>query len=206
MKIVTRLAIALVALAAATAVASAAATRYTIDKDHTEVGFDVRHIFSRVHGRFNAFSGTIAYDDKVPANIAVDATADAKSVWTDNDRRDAHLRSADFFAADSFPTLSFKSTRVTSVGPNKYKVAGDLTMRGVTKPVVFDGEFLGAGDVNIGGHSMGAKAGFAATTVVNRKDFGISWNKLMDSGGLMLSDEVTITLNIEGNQAPAATK
>ncbi|HTR96758.1 MAG TPA: YceI family protein [Candidatus Acidoferrales bacterium] len=190
--------LALVALAAS---ASAAPVKYTVDKDHTEVGFVVRHVFSQVHGRFNDFQGTIVFDDQNPANISVDATAEAKSVWTNNDHRDAHLRTADFFAVDSFPTLSFKSTKVTPDGKGKYKVAGNLTLRGVTKPVVFDAEFLGAGDFGIGGHSMGNKAGFTATTVINRKDYGINWNKMLDNGGWMLDDNVTIELNIEGNSA-----
>jgi len=198
MKIARTLLFATLALAIAGA-ASAAPVKYAVDKDHTEIGFEVRHVFSKVHGRFNDFEGTIVFDEQNPANISIDATAQAKSIWTDNDRRDAHLRTADFFAVDSFPTLSFKSTKVTSDGKGKYKVAGNLTMRGVTRPVVFDGEFLGAGDFSIGGHSMGQKAGFTATTVVNRKDYGINWNKLLDNGGWMLADDVTIVLNIEGN-------
>lgn len=206
MKLLRPLFLSLVALAAASALATAAPVQYTIDKDHSEVGFDVRHLFSKVHGRFNAFTGSITFDEANPAAIAVDATAEAKSIWTDNERRDGHLRSADFFAADSFPTLSFKSTKVTAAGKNKYKVAGNLTMRGVTKPVVFDAEFLGAGSVGVGGQSWGSKAGFVATTVVNRKDFGINWNKTLDNGGLMLSDEVTISLSLEANQVPPAAK
>ena len=206
MKTARTLTLALASLLAFAAVAAATPVTYTIDKDHTEVGFDVRHVFSKVHGRFNSFTGTIVFDEQNPAAIQVDATADAKSIWTDNDRRDNHLRSADFFAVDSFPTLSFKSTKVTADGKNKYKVAGNLTMRGVTRPVVFDGEFLGAGAFGMGGHNMGNKAGFSATTVVNRKDYGINWNKVLDNGGLMLSDEVTLTLNIEANEAQTASK
>ncbi len=196
-----RIALALVAVASMASLAAAAPAKYTVDTAHSEVGFDVRHLFSKVHGRFNTFQGTIVFDAADPSKISVDATAEAKSIWTDNEKRDGHLRSADFFAADSFPTLSFKSTKVTAAGKNKYKIAGDLTMRGVTKPVVFDGEFLGAGAVGVGGQSWGGKAGFTATAVVNRKDFGINWNKVLDNGGMMLSDDVTIVLNIEGNEA-----
>jgi polyisoprenoid-binding protein YceI len=206
MQTVRPLTLALSALLALTAVASAAPATYTVDKTHTLVGFEVRHIFSKVQGRFNDFSGTIVFDEKDPSAIRVDATAQARSVWTDNDRRDNHLRSADFFAVDSFPTLTFKSTNVTAAGKNKYKVAGNLTLRGVTRPVVFDGEFLGAGAFGIGGKAMGNKAGFVATTVVNRKDYGINWNKTLDNGGLMLSDEVTLTLNIEADEVQAAAK
>jgi len=205
MKLLHRLALVVLSLSALAAHASADPVKYTLDKSHTEVGFNIRHFFSRVHGRFNDFDGTIVFDDKNPANISVDATAQTKSIWTDNDRRDAHLRSPDFFYADTFTTLSFKSTKVTPAGDKKYKIAGDLTMRGVTKPVVFDAEFLGAGQVGMGGRAMGAKAGFTATTVVNRQDYGIKWNKALDSGGMMLDDNVTIVINVEGNaEAPTS--
>jgi polyisoprenoid-binding protein YceI len=199
-------AVALVALAAGTSLASAAPVKYTVDGAHSEIGFDIRHIFSRVHGRFGKFQGTIVFDDKTPANISVDATADAKSITTDNEKRDGHLRGADFFATDSFPTLTFKSTEVTAAGDKKYRIAGNLTMRGVTRPVVFDAEFLGAGQVGVGGQNWGGKAGFTATTVVNRQDFRISWNRTLDNGGLMLDDKVTLVLNIEADQAPDAAK
>jgi polyisoprenoid-binding protein YceI len=191
----------LAALAATASFAAAESVKYTVDQAHSEVGFDIRHFFSKVHGRFNTFQGTIVFDPKNPAATSVDATADAKSIWTDNEKRDGHLRSADFFAADSFPVLSIKSTKVTSAGEGKYKVAGDLTLRGVTKPVVFDAEFLGAGAVGVGGQNWGTKAGFSATTVINRQDFGIKWNKVLDSGGMMLDDKVTLVLNLEANQA-----
>ncbi len=200
MKSVRPFAAVLFALALGASFATAAPVKYALDKDHSEVGFDVRHFFSKVHGRFNAFAGTIVFDEQNPANIAVDANVEAKSIWTDNEKRDGHLRSADFFAVDSFPTLSFKSTKVTTAGIKKYKVAGNLTLRGVTKPVVFDAEFIGAGAVGVGGQSWGNKAGFTATTVINRKDYGINWNKVLDNGGLMLDDDVTIVLNLEGNQ------
>ena len=206
MSAVRRITAALVAIAATASLAAAAPVKYTVDLPHSEIGFDIRHFFSKVHGRFNTFQGTIVFDDKTPANISVDATADAKTIWTDNDKRDAHLRSADFFATDSFPTLSFKSTKVTAAGDRKYKIFGNLTMRGVTRPVVLDAEFLGAGDVGIGGHSMGGKAGFTATTVVNRQDYRINWNKTLDNGGLMLDDNVTLVLNIEANQVTETTR
>ncbi len=206
MKPVRILTLAMSAMTLTAALASATPITYSVDKDHTEIGFDVRHFFSKVHGVFKQFDGTIVFDEQNPAAISVNATADAKSIWTDNERRDNHLRSADFFAADSFPTLSFKSTKVTAAGKNKYKVAGDLTLRGVTRPVVFDAEYLGSGAVGAGGQAWGTKAGFTATTVINRKDFGINWNKVLDNGGMMLSDDVTLELNIEGNQVQAAAK
>ncbi len=201
-----RLATTMIALVATVSFASAAPVKYNVDPAHSEIGFDIRHLFSKVHGRFNTFQGAITFDDKTPANISVDATADARTIWTDNDKRDEHLRSADFFATDSFPTLSFKSTGVTAEGDRKYKIAGNLTMRGVTRPVVLAAEFLGAGQVAIGGHSMGGKAGFTATTVVNRQDYRINWNKTLDNGGLMLDDNVTLVLNIEANQVAEPVK
>ena len=195
MKHVLRPALAALALLVAASSAFAAPAKFTIDKAHTEVGFDVRHFFTKVHGRFNDFSGTIVFDETDPSKISVEATAVTASISTDNEKRDGHLRSADFFDAEKNPAITFKSSKVTPSGKNKYKIAGDFTMRGVTKPVVFDAEFLGAGATG-----MGTKAGFAATTVVNRKDFGIVWNKALDNGGMMLGEEVTITLNVEANQ------
>jgi polyisoprenoid-binding protein YceI len=200
MKHLLRPALAALALLVVASAAFAAPITYTVDKPHSEIGFDVRHFFSKVHGRFNEFQGTIVFDETDPAKISVDASAVTGSISTDNERRDGHLKSADFFDAANFPALTFKSTKVTANGKDRYKVAGDLTMRGVTKPVVFDAEFLGAGPVSVGGQSMGYKAGFTATTVVNRKDFGINWNKTLDDGGVMVSDEVTLTLSLEANQ------
>jgi len=190
--------IALVALALATAAATAIAApeKFTIDRAHSEMGFDVRHFFSKVHGRFEDFQGTIVFDANDPSKISVEGTATTASISTDNERRDSHLRSADFFDAEKYPTLSFKSTKVTADGKNKYKVAGDLTLRGVTKPVVFEAEYLGSGDTGDGR----VKAGFTATTTVNRKDFGINWNKTFDNGSVMLGDDVTLVLSIEANQ------
>ena len=194
MKHILRLALAALSLVAFAAIASAAPVTYTLDKAHTEVGFEVRHFFSKVHGNFTAFDGSIVFDDADPSKIVVNASAETKSVNTGNERRDNHLRSGDFFLADSFPALTFKSSKVTLVSKGKYKVAGDLTMRGITKLVVFDAEYLGSGNTG-----MGLKAGFSATAVVNRKDFNINWNKVLDNGSVMLDDNVTIVLNIEGN-------
>ena len=150
------------------------------------------------------FTAKIVFDEKTPANISVEASADANSIWTDNERRDGHLKSADFFDVEKYPVITFKSTKVVAAGKNKYKITGDFTMHGVTKPVTFDAEFLGAGAVGVGGQSWGTTAGFTATTVINRKDFGVSWNKALDNGGAMLSDEVTINLNIEADAVQAA--
>ncbi len=201
MKFATRSLLAALALAVSASFAAAAPTTWKIDPSHTEVGFEVRHFFSKVHGVFHDVAGTIVFDEADTAAVKIDATVKVASVDTGNEKRDGHLQSADFFEAEKNPTLTFKSTKVARAGKNKFKITGDLTMRGVTKPVVFDAEFIGASAVSVGGQSWGSKAGFSATTVVNRKDFGINWNKALDNGGFMVDDNVTIVLNVEADKA-----
>jgi polyisoprenoid-binding protein YceI len=197
------LALALVSLASA---ASAAPLTFDIDKVHSQVGFSIRHFFSKVPGQFKDFSGTIVMDPTAPAASSVEVSIQAASISTDNDARDKHLRSPDFFAADSFPTLTFKSTKVTPAGKDRVQVTGDLMMRGVRRSVVLDVEFLGMGEVGVGGQSWGTKAGFDATTTLNRKDFGINWNKTLDHGGLMIGEDVAISLHIEASLKPPTQK
>ena len=194
------LALLMAALTVALPAAAAPAT-WKVDPAHTEVGFEVRHFFSKVHGVFHDVKGTIVFDEQDPSAVKVDASARVASVDTGNRNRDADLQTPDFFNAATDSILSFKSTKVERAGKNKYKISGDLTMHGVTKPVVFDAEFLGSSDVSIEGKSWGAKAGFSATTVVNRQDFGIKWNKTLDNGGMMVGDDVTIILNVEASKA-----
>jgi len=188
-----------VALALVTFASAASATPLTfdIDKVHSQVGFSIRHFFSNVPGQFKDFGGTIVMDPSAPEASSVEVTIQAASISTDNEARDRHLRSLDFFAADSFPTLTFKSTKVVPAGKDKVTVTGDLTMRGVTKSVVLDVEFLGMGEVGASGQSWGTKAGFEATTTVKRRDYGINWNKTLDKGGLMIGHDVAIILRIE---------
>lgn len=182
----------------ASAVSAAAETRpFRIDPNHSLVGFNVRHFFSRTPGRFKEFSGTIQLDEKNLAASSVEVTIQTASIDTENDRRDNDLRSANFFLADSFPTLTFKSTKVVPGPDQSFLVYGDLTMRGVTKPVTLEASLLGVGEVGMGGRGARTIAGFEAKTTVNRKDFGISWNRVLDQGGTMLSDDVAITLQIE---------
>ena len=189
------LALALVALPFS--VASAATMTFTIDKAHTEVGFDITHFFTKVHGRFTDFSGTIIADPKNVTASSVEVTIRDSSIFTANERRDQHLRTPDFFWVEKYPEITFKSTKVVpGKDAKRFQVLGDLTIRGVTKPVTLEAEFLGMGPVAIGGKSMGTQAGFQAMTTINRKDFGIVWNKALDSGGMMLADEVTITLDV----------
>jgi len=187
--------LAALALALTVAAASAGAVPYKIDPAHSEVGFRIRHFFSKVPGHFNDFQGTIQLDEKNLAASSVDVTIQATSINTNNERRDTHLRSEDFFFVEKYPTLTFKSTKVTPVegDAHKFKIDGDLTMRGVTKPVTLDAELTGIGAVG----KMGSRAGFEATTRVNRKDFGINWNRVLDNGGTMLDDMVAIELGVE---------
>jgi polyisoprenoid-binding protein YceI len=192
---------ALLAVLVAASPAAATPTTWKVDPAHTEVGFDVRHFFSKVHGVFRDVQGTIVFDEQDPSSVQVSATARVSSVDTGNKHRDADLQTPDFFNAATDSLLSFKSTKVEKAGKNKFKVTCDLTMRGVTKSVVFDAEFLGSSAVGVDGKSWGSKAGFSATTVVNRKDFGINWNKVLDNGGTMVDDMVTIVLNIEATKA-----
>src|SRR5215831_8495599 len=135
MKLVIRFVAPLLALAATASLAAPAPVTWKVDPAHTEVGFEVRHFFSKVHGVFHEMDGTIVFDEANPSAIQVDASVNAASVDTGNEKRDADLRSADFFEVEKNPTLSFKSTKAVKTGKNKFKVTGDLTMRGVTKPV-----------------------------------------------------------------------
>jgi polyisoprenoid-binding protein YceI len=200
MKLATRILALSIAVLASASVAAAAPTTWKIDPNHTNVGFSVRHFFSQVHGRFREVEGTIVFDDANPSAISVDATVNAASVDTGNPNRDADLKTDHFFLVEKYPTLTFKSTKVTRAGKDKFKVTGELTMRGVTKTVTFDAEYLGAASVGVGGESWGRKAGFQATTVVNRKDFNINWNEKLDNGGFMVGDDVKIELSIEAGQ------
>jgi polyisoprenoid-binding protein YceI len=198
----------LVAAALSTMVASAAVAapaKYKFDTVHTRVEFRVRHIFSKVPGRFNEFDGTLMFDEKSFPGSSVEFTIQAKSIDTNQERRDNDLRSANFFDVEKFPTLSFKSTKVTAPVDGKFKVEGELTMHGVTKPVTLQAEFLGAGPVAMGGRSLGHRAGFEATTTIDRKDYGIVWNQTLDQGGTLLGDDVAIELHVEAvREEPAA--
>jgi polyisoprenoid-binding protein YceI len=177
--------------------AFAAPETFKLDPSHTVVGFQVRHFFSKVPGLFKEFDGTITLDQANWDASSVEATIQAASISTNNEKRDGHLRSADFFDVEKFPTLTFKSTKVTKGEDGKLKVAGDLTIKGVSKPVVLDVDLLGVGAVGIGGSAIGTRAGFEATAKIDRKDYGIVWNKTLDQGGTMLGDDVAINIGVE---------
>jgi polyisoprenoid-binding protein YceI len=169
---------------------------FVIDPTHSNVGFAARHMMSKVNGEFTKFSGELSYDPDHLEQGKVTATAEASSISTRDDKRDEHLKSDDFFAVKKFPKLVFESTKISKNGSNKYKMDGNLTMHGITHPVTFDVEALGEMDDPWGNH----RAGFTAKAVVNRKDYSISWNKVLDKGGVMIGDDVEINLNIEATE------
>ncbi|MGA6974151.1 MAG: YceI family protein [Candidatus Binatus sp.] len=170
------------------------ADTWQIDPAHTSVEFTVRHMMiSNVKGTFQKTTGTITTNGSDPASATIDATIDASSVDTRVDRRDNHLKSPDFLDVAKYPTITFKSTKVEADGPGKFKVTGDLTLHGVTKPVVLEVESSGA-PVKVMG---GLHAGASATTKIKRSDFGLTWNKALEAGGVVVGDEVAISIDVE---------
>ncbi len=184
------------ALAAVGIAAPTFADTYTVDPAHTSVQFHVRHLFTTVTGRFQMFDGKVVFDDKNPAKTEVQGTIDATSINTNVEKRDNHLRSPDFFDVEKFPKITFQSSGVSDVDASgkKGKMAGTLTLHGVSRPVVLEASFLGKGK----GPDGKERAGFHGTTTINRKDFGLAWNKALEGGGLLVGEEVTIELDVEG--------
>ena len=176
----------------ATSTATAVRT-FQIDKAHSEVIFQVRHLITKVRGRFSDFSGTIEFDHDNPANSKVDFQVQAASIDTAEANRDTHLRSDDFFAAEKFPTLTFTSTAIRPRGSELYDVEGDLTIRGVTKRIVLSITHLGTATDPWGNE----KIAFEGETTINRKDFGLNWNAALETGGFLVGDEVKISLSIQ---------
>ena len=167
---------------------------YKVDKAHSMTTFKVRHLISKVTGRFSDVDGTINFDRTTPQNSTVEFTIKAASIDTDNDSRDKHLRSADFFEVEKYPTITFKSTKIApSATKDVYNVTGNLTMHGVTRQITLPVTFLGFGKDPWGNE----RAGFEMETTLNRKDYGINWNKALDQGGFLLADPVKITINLE---------
>ena len=175
-------------------VSPAWATTYKIDPDHTSVAFKIRHLFSNVRGTFDQVDGQIEYVPDHSEQWAANATIQAASINTRVEKRDEHLRSKDFFDVEQFPVLTFTSAGVTDTTAAGGKLRGMLMIHGVEKPVMLDLVIHGEGKDPRG--TM--RAGFTATTTINRKDFGIIWNKVLDSGQLMLGEDVEITLEVEG--------
>jgi len=168
-------------------------TSYKIDPVHSEVGFTVEHLmFFKVRGYFTDFVGTLEADTNAKTLTATTATIKTTSVDTRIEKRDNHLRSPDFFDVAKFPEMSFVSNKIEGSG-NNIKVSGDLTIRGITKPIVLQGAFLGENKDAWGN----VRAGFVAQGKINRKDFGLVWNAILESGGVTVGDEVEINLQIE---------
>lgn len=166
---------------------------WEIDPSHSQAMFSVRHaMVATVRGQFKVLSGTLHIDEQNPANSMVDAQVDAASIDTRDERRDGHLRSPDFFDAATYPTINFKSTSVEPAGDGEYKIAGDLTMHGVTKPVTFKAEYGGQGKDAYGMQ----RAGLSATAKINRKDWGLNWNAALEAGGWLVSDDVKIEIDL----------
>lgn len=165
---------------------------WQIDPVHSELRFRIRHFVSRVAGTFTDWDGTISGEPGGWAAGSVNVAIRTASVSTRNERRDNHLRSADFFDVAKYPVMTFSSTAVT-VNGSAITVAGDLTLKGVTKPVTLTGEVLGVTP----GQDGRARAGFEVSTTINRLDYGVSWNRAVEGGGVMLGDEVTIEITIE---------
>jgi polyisoprenoid-binding protein YceI len=164
-----------------------------IDRSHSEVAFQVRHLLSKVRGRFNDFAGTIQFDPTHPETSHVDVVVQAASIDTAERDRDAHLRSADFFDVETFPTLTFKSTSVTPRGGDRYDVAGDLTIHGVTRQVTIEAAYLGAARDPWGN----SKSVFEGELTLNRKDYGLAWNAALETGGFLVGDEVKVSLAVQ---------
>jgi polyisoprenoid-binding protein YceI len=178
-----------------------AATKWDFDFTHSNVDFSVRHLLvSKVRGRFNKWSGTLLIDEANLGASSVEVQLDAASVDTSEPKRDEHLRSADFFDVEKYPHLTFKSTGVEKNGDDRLRVAGDLTIRGVTRPVVLDVERGGSVRDPWGLQ----RTGFTITTSIDRKEFGITFNQALDHGGLALGEKVSISIDIEATTAAVA--
>jgi polyisoprenoid-binding protein YceI len=171
---------------------------FDIDKSHSEVSFQVRHLLTKVRGRFSDFSGTIAFDEAQPENSSVAISVQAASIDTNEPNRDTHLRSDDFFAVDKYLTLDFKSTHIVPTGTDRFEVSGDLTIRGVTKRVTVPVSVLGKAVDPWGNEKLGLETEFT----VNRKEFGLVWNAALETGGFLVGDDVKIALSLQA----AATK
>jgi polyisoprenoid-binding protein YceI len=189
-----------VALAIAT---SAQAQTWTIDTGHSGAHFAVRHMMvSTVRGDMGKVTGSVVYDGKNLAAASVEATIDVTGISTRDEKRDGHLKSPDFFDVATYPTMTFKSKKVVPGADGAFKLVGDLTMRGVTKEVTLDVEALRPA-IKMGNSS---RTGTTATTKINRQDFGIKWSRALDGGGVVVGDEVTVTIDLELIQQAAPAK
>lgn len=180
----------------------AATTTWQIDPRHSAAEFAVRHMMiSNVRGQFSKVTGTINLDDKDVTKSNAEVTIDMTTIDTREPDRDKHLRSADFFDVQNFPTMTFRSKRITQAGPGKLKMAGDLTIRGATHEVTFDVDGPAPAVKEPRG---GVRSAATATAQINRQDFGVKWNRNIDNGGVLVGDMVTITVDLEFVQKPAS--
>jgi len=177
-----------------TATSTAAQTTWKIDPAHSLIEFAVRHLMiTTVKGRFGGVDGTVLLDESDPSKVDVDVTIHATSIDTREPQRDAHLRSADFFDVEQYPHITFTSTRQITRKGNAFELAGDLTIHGVTRPVVLDVTEEGHGKDPWGGE----RRGFSATTKIKRSDFGLTWNQALEAGGVLVGDDIKISLDLE---------
>lgn len=172
------------------------AATYRIDPDHSSVEFKIRHLFSWVRGQFDEFEGTFDYEPGKPEAWKAGAVIQTAGINTRVKKRDDHLRSKDFFDVETYPTMTFAGTNVTDATATSAKLHGLLTLHGVEKPVVLDLQIYGTGKDAWGG----TRAGFTAATRINRKEFGLTWNKAVETGQLVVGEEVEITIEVEGVQ------
>jgi polyisoprenoid-binding protein YceI len=177
----------------ATTAVSTSTRTFVIDKTHSEATFQVRHLVTKVRGHFGDFAGTIHFDDEAPEQSSVAFTIQAASIDTQTNDRDAHLRSEDFFFVDKHPQITFVSSKISKKGGEDYDVRGTLTIRGVAKEISLPVTFLGHAKDPWGN----ARLGFEAETTINRKDFGLTWNAALETGGFLVGDEVKISLQIQ---------
>lgn len=167
---------------------------YSVDKAHSEVGFTVRHmVFAKVHGQFKDWEAKLTYDEANPTKSSIQVDIATASVDTREEKRDGHLRSADFFDAEKFPKMTFQSKRIDSNGSGRYKLIGDLTLHGATHEVALDVEETGRGKDPWGNQRIG----FSAKGTLNRSDFGLKWNQALETGGLLVSDKVDVEIEAQ---------
>jgi polyisoprenoid-binding protein YceI len=172
-----------------------AVSTWNLDPVHSVAEFKVKHMMiSNVKGHFTGLSGTLTYDEQNVTNSRVEATIDAATINTGDAQRDGHLKTADFFDAEKYPAITFRSTNIKRTGDDELAVSGDLTMHGVTRPVVFNVEGPTAAGKDPWGNT---RMGLSATTKVNRKDFGLTWNATLETGGILVGEEITITLDVQ---------
>jgi polyisoprenoid-binding protein YceI len=176
------------------ALAAAEPVVYKVDPSHSGVNFTVRHFVTNTPGRFRDFDGTIKYDKQNPAASSVEFTVKTASIDTNNDDRDGHLRSADFFEVEKFPTMTFTSTKVVPKDADTLEVTGNLTVKGVTKQITIPVDVLGTFKT-----PNGEKAGFETSFTINRKDYGIVWNRVLDAGPV-LGEDVKINISVEADR------